>query len=649
MNQIVGQFQYRAVLIVIFLLSSIFSARAAEVIQSFDSIVTVAKDGTYTVTETIRVRAEGNKIRRGIYRDFPLLFEDDDGRQKQVGFNLVSVSRDGEPDGSRVEKSSTFVRIYIGEKDYFLPTGNYTYKIVYETDRQIGFFDEGDEVYWNATGNFWDFPIEKATAKIILPEDVSALQTGVFTGRYGSTEHAAKTTTALDGQVVKFTSNRKLAPGEGMTVVVLMPKGSIEPPSAAQKRAWFFSDYRAELISLTGLLITVVYYLFNWVRIGRDPDKGVVVPRWDAPDGISPALTSYIYRKGLSGKGWDAISAAILNLAVKGLVTLENLSGDLHIKATGKTSKELLPVGERALFGVITGYVDGLEVSESQGSKVKTLQNKFQSAMTKEHRSDYYKHNSIIIFGGVALSVATIAATLFFGQLSDDEIGTVVLLAVVSGFICFAVFHAIRAFTSGRGLARKITSVLFAGLFGFFIFSGLMSAIARAIYYVPSSWLTSVLIGIVILNVLFYFLMGAPTPTGQKMMDGIKGMKQYLELAEKDRMNLAGVPEMSPQHYEKLLPYAVALGVEKPWSKAFDAWLAAAIATGAVAASYSPGWYRGRDFNSDNAGNSMRDISDSMQSSMSNAMPVPKSSSSGSSGGGGFSGGGGGGGGGGGW
>jgi hypothetical protein len=66
----------------------------------------------------------------------------------------------------------------------------------------------------------------------------------------------------------------------------------------------------------------------------------------------------------------------------------------------------------------------------------------------------------------------------------------------------------------------------------------------------------------VLLNMLYVFIMGAPTPLGSKMMDGIDGLRQYLTLAEKDRMNMAGAPAMSPQHFEKLLPYAVALGVE---------------------------------------------------------------------------------------
>ena len=132
-------------------------------------------------------------------------------------------------------------------------------------------------------------------------------------------------------------------------------------------------------------------------------------------------------------------------------------------------------------------------------------------------------------------------------------------------------------------------------------------------------------------------------------MDGIEGLRTYVTLAEKDRLNLQGAPAMSPQHFETVLPYAVALGLEKPWSKAFEAWLATA-AGAAAAASYNPGWYRGGNFSGRNIGSSMGSVADSISSSMTNAAPAPSSSGSGfSGGGGGGSGGGGGGGGGGGW
>ncbi|MCP5093248.1 MAG: DUF2207 domain-containing protein, partial [Gammaproteobacteria bacterium] len=151
------------------------------------------------------------------------------------------------------------------------------------------------------------------------------------------------------------------------------------------------------------------------------------------------------------------------------------------------------------------------------------------------------------------------------------------------------------------------------------------------------------------LNALFFFLMGAPTQLGREKMDVIAGLKTYLVLAEKDRMNMAGAPQMSPEHYETLLPYAVALGVEKPWSDAFQAWLLTAAAAGIAAAHYSPGWYHGR-LNTNNIGDTFGEMANNIESSFTAALPAPTSSSSGfSSSGGGSSGGGGGGGGGGGW
>ncbi len=93
--------------------------------------------------------------------------------------------------------------------------------------------------------------------------------------------------------------------------------------------------------------------------------------------------------------------------------------------------------------------------------------------------------------------------------------------------------------------------------------------------------------GVTLINAIFFFLMGAPTPLGAKLMDEVEGLRTYLTLAEQDRMNMADAPDMSPRHFETLLPYAVALGVEKPWSRTFEIWLATAAA-GAAAASYHP-------------------------------------------------------------
>jgi len=268
--------------------------------------------------------------------------------------------------------------------------------------------------------------------------------------------------------------------------------------------------------------------------------------------------------------------------------------------------------------------------------------------MESEHRSKFYQHNYGTIAGGAVLSIAGLVLLAIFGGLSDELIGFTFFFSI-TGVVAMVILVKLgKSFSAGRSLSSRISAVITVGFGGFFIFTVAIPVFASMANFVDRPLLIGSVVGILMLNVLFYFLMGAPTSLGRQMMDGIEGLRTYLNLAEKDRMNLAGSPQMSPEHFQTLLPYAVALGLEKPWSKAFETWLVAAVATGAVAATWRPGWYHGRNFNVDDIGNSMNNISNSMQDSFTAAMPAPKSSSSGFSGGG-SSGGGGGGGGGGGW
>src|SRR5688572_12728307 len=147
-------------------------AHADERILSFDSTVTVGRDGTLTVREVIRVRAEGQEIKRGIYRDFPTIYQDNKGRTIVVGFAFDSALRNGNAENWRAENHQNGVRIYLGSKSVMLPRGEHTYELNYRTDRQTGFFSDYDEIYWNATGNGWAFKIDQVTATVHLPDDI---------------------------------------------------------------------------------------------------------------------------------------------------------------------------------------------------------------------------------------------------------------------------------------------------------------------------------------------------------------------------------------------------------------------------------------------------------------------------------------------
>ena len=630
-------------LIALFLLS--VPSHAREEILDFDARIKVFATGELQVVETIRVRGENAQIRRGIYRDFPLMVEDANGREREVGFDVVSVTRDGMPEDFRIERAGRAARIYIGRKDVFIGAGEFTYKITYRTDRQIRFFSDYDELYWNVTGNFWDFPIRQARAEILLPDGVRATDTAYFTGAFGATGRSARSGTSNGGNIVSFQTTARLDPREGLTIAIKMPKGSIAPPSQSQQAGWYWRDNAAFILGLGGFLVVGFYYFWAWQRVGRDPPAGIMVPRWDAPDSISPALVHYIENRGLSGH--DAFSSALLNLAVKGLVELEDLKGDVVIRPTRAVEQGPLPVGEAVILRKVGSSGDEFRIAKSNTSAVKSVTSSFRTAIYAEHRNKFFVKNLPYVFAGIALSVLTLIATLVSSGGGASILGPAIMLVIVGTFIAIVTITLGLKLSSAKALTGKFASVMRWFVFGFFAMNALPFIGTLVVDGSVRPATLATIAGIFMINVLFFFLLGAPTPLGRKLMDGIAGLKTYINLAEKDRMNLAGAPAMSPQHFETMLPYAVALGLEKPWSNAFQAWLASA-AGAATAASYSPHWYRGGNFSSNSIGKTMAGLPASIGKSMTNAMPAPKSSSSGFSGGG-SSGGGGGGGGGGGW
>src|SRR5690606_7006209 len=154
-----------------------------------------------------------------------------------------------------------------------------------------------------------------------------------------------------------------------------------------------------------------------------------------------------------------------------------------------------------------------------------------------------------------------------------------------------------------------------------------------------------IMASLVVVNVLFFYLIKAPTVYGRKRMDEIEGLKIFMEVAEKHRLNVQNPPEMTPQLFERLIPYAIALNVENEWGKQFYSILKEAIQND----EYEPRWYRGSTGSVFHAHLLASTLGSNFSSSISSASVSPQSSGSSGSGGGGFSGGGGGGGGGGGW
>ncbi|HWV20847.1 MAG TPA: DUF2207 domain-containing protein [Devosia sp.] len=614
-------------------------AAAREEIRAFAADVTLRLDGAVHVVETVDVRAEGDRIRRGIYRDIPIVLLGPSGNKIRVGLTVEAVTRDGAAEDFRVERMGNFQRIWIGSSQRLLGVGEHRYTITYVMERMARSFADHDELYWNATGNYWDFPILKSVARVTLPDGAVISELSAYTGIAGSTEQAVTVTRNSDNQAT-FRTQRALGAGEGMSFAVSFQKGIVQYPQGFDALMQEASDLREVWLPVLAVLLLLAYNFGAWWRVGRDPPKGTIIPLFHPPKDFSPALTHYVHKWGFANAGWTAMTAAIFNLGVRGLVTIDNSRDALTVKTTGKAPEGRLPSGEEVLFRYFADQ-GSVTIDKSSGPGLATKRNEFMAALQRENRNVWFNHNTGFAVFGVVLMILALV-----GMVALDVLEPVWLIVAFVGGIFAAVIGSILFNSLRTGGWQRYLTIVIAGVFAFNFTGGMIETFSSLT--INSAALAAG--SMVLITAIFAVLMRAPTVQGRKVMDEIDGFKLYLDTAEKNRLNMSEEPPMTIERFERILPYAIALGVEKPWSEHFEGELARNAVADAPQG-YAPGWYYGPrgGFSSGSLSNAIAGASSGMAAAMIAAQPVQASSSGSSSGGGGFSGGGGGGGGGGGW
>jgi len=614
---------------------------AQERILSYHSDITIETDGSMLVEEHIRVLAEGHKIKRGIYRDFPTDYIDHHNNSYKVKFELLEVYRNGAREPYHTKRQRNGIRIYVGNKDHFIEHGEHTYTIVYRTNRQLGFFEEFDELYWNVTGNGWEFAIDKATAIVTMPDIFSPDQVNLegYTGPRGSKAQNYTASLEYDG-TAWFETSKSLDHREGLTIVVNWPKGYVKEPTKEQRISWFLHDNRSAVFGAAGLTLLLIYYLVVWLRVGRDPDAGIIIPLYKPDPGYSPASMHYITHMGYDNK---AFSAAIVDMAVKGYLKIEeSIDNTFTLRKTGKKLGLKLAMGEgviaSALFG--SGQKE-LVLKQSNHPRISKAIKAHRRSLKGNYEKNYFVTNKGYITPGVILSLVTLAIVVLL--LPDaDQIATAAFMSVWLTIWSIGVFTLVSiAISAWKGESKA--GAIFLTLFCIPFVAGEIGGVIALITQVSIIY-TFILIAVIAINMLFYQWLKAPTLAGRKLLDHIEGFKLYLSVAEKDELNFKHPPEKTPELFEKYLPYAIALDVEQQWGERFTDVLAKAMADGDH---YQPGWYHGHNWNHNKIATFTDSVGGAMSSAISSSSTAPGSSSG--SGGGGSSGGGGGGGGGGGW
>jgi hypothetical protein len=560
----------RSLSIVLCSIAAAFAGHAQERILDYAIEVNVGAEGAIDVAEQITVRAEGNQIRRGIYRDFPTRYRDRYSNNVVVGFEVQGVERDGVPEPWFTERRSNGVRINTGT-DVFLPRlpAEYRYTLRYRTTRQIGFFVDHDELYWNAIGTGWDFAIERGSVEVRLPEAVPVERMAAegYTGPQGGRGADYSARVNAPG-VARWQLTERLQPHEGLTIVLSFPKGIVAEPTQADRARWVLADNRGVLVALVGCALLLVYVVRRWRQIGRDPDPGVVIARYEPPKERSPAELRFLKRRRYDMR---CFTSDLLSSAVEGGVRIERedrfLLGDrwqIERIAGGGTGR--FPSVAALIGALFRGGADTLDLAKENATRLMAAGQAHRKYLSARLHGSHFKRNL-------------------------GSVGVAVLIGVATGFIAFA-------FSDGGG----------------------------------APLIVAIIVLMVLVVALFGYLVEAPTPEGRKLLDEIEGLKLYLSVAERDELasmqGPSSPPPLDAERYEALLPYAVALDVEEAWTRKFTAAVGAAAAAAATARMV---WYHGA--HTGDLGGLVKAVSSGLSSSIASASTPPGSSSGGGGGG----------------
>jgi uncharacterized membrane protein YgcG len=575
------QMMRRAAIALLVAIAAAGPAQAVERILRFVSDVEIERSGDLMVTETIRVQAEGNQIRRGILRDFPTINVRPGGSRVAVDFDVRSVTRDGADEEWTTEAMVNGVRVRIGRAEVDLPAGAHEYVIRYRTTRQIGFFADYDELYWNATGTGWTFAIDSAEARITLPQPVPFGQSAFYTGPPSARGRDAMIVEQRPGYIV-FRTTQALPPGNGLTVAATWPKGIVGARAASRQTGRWLEDNLAGVVAGAGLAGVLSFYAFAWRRFGRDPPHGTIVPLAGPPAGMSAAAVRFVDQWGFDER---CFTAAIADLGANGHIRLAREDGRTVIERCDG-GKPIAPP-EQAMECELFATGRSLALAPSNYEPLIKARKALQHELSRAYGN--LLPNFFWSGLGLLLSFTLMMTTI---RLMQTSYGSDELSFMLVGMLVPIVPIVAGAFLIRAGLQRDSGGTWFIVggflLILFFVSRGLAVMTANA--HDVSDLLPGI-VGYVVspLSLLAFQLLQAPTAAGRAIMDRIEGFREYLGAVEADRLEALNPPDKTPELFERFLPYAIALDVENSWARRFAAALAEATAGGSSVTISS--WY----------------------------------------------------------
>lgn len=475
-------------------------------IISYNTTIDLKENGGFSVKENILT--DFYVFKHGIFRYVPLKYKVGGIFNYFLKIDLEGIYKD---DGSEWDyeetKSGKFWEYKIGSP-YQTIQGRQLYKVTYNVDRGIRYFNDHDELYWNVTGTDWEAPIQNVRADIVLPKDIKEeeMQFNCFTGYYGSTSQNCNYVYDEKNKTISFASVEKDYDNNYLTIAVWFPKGYLIEPTSLAKIGHFVKD---NYVLFIPILAFIIMFLI-WNKKGKDPKSNKpIVAQYDACDHLTPGLVKVIEKERIFD-GHD-LPAEIVHLATMRILKIKEIDSKkkkykIIRRRDWQDNKKVTSYQKYLLDQVFPKGKDGNRPTEIDLDDLKTKFNYKNAQQYKKLANIHVKEKGYY-------QTAVSAKGIYIGL----------------GMLVF-MFSVIWTAATESG-------------FNFIV--GIISTI---------------------IVIAFGMVMPKKSEKGIEMLNYIKGLKKYIDVAEKDRIK----GEEAANIFSKVLPFAMTMGLTEKWVNVFD-------------------------------------------------------------------------------
>ena len=282
------------------------------------------------------------------------------------------------------------------------------------------------------------------------------------------------------------------------------------------------------------------YYLIVWIIVGKNLPQGVIVPRYEPPEGMSPAAVRYLLMGSTDRR---SVAAVLIHLAARKLISIQPENGDYRITVLCEQPPKDIPAEEAAAMRALVevqSFVDPASIGSksfllkpAQNQHISLIGSVISGSMNSKVEKTYFIRNVQYSAPAFLISIAVALGTAAHFENYRNGVFFLSLWflfcsLIIGVILAMSVVPILRDAFRGRIGTGNVGSALIPLL----MFLGALGFVDWRIGKDSTPAFAGSLVAIMVINIGFAISLKRITPLGRQRLDEILGFRQFLATVE---------------------------------------------------------------------------------------------------------------------